>query len=144
MWPEEPRDFPLGTGARLPDHTLLKCGAFKILWGRVVNYPPSFADSPSAGGWNSEFRETCRVTESLSCCALGPLGPCLTNTERSARCRRPRRTPRQPWAASSWKTSRQAGSEVSVLAKDTPPPAPHHRANCLAVPCQLFAPGVLS
>lgn len=37
--------------------TPLECCAFKILWGRVVSHPPSFADCPSAGGWNIEFGE---------------------------------------------------------------------------------------
>lgn len=42
---------PLGAWAR-PTESHLAC-AFKILWGRVVSYPPPFADSQSAGGWNS-------------------------------------------------------------------------------------------
>lgn len=41
-----------------------------------------------------------------------------TLSGRSAGCGRVRRTSRRPWAASSWKTLWQAGSEVSVLAKD--------------------------
>lgn len=42
---------PLVAYPPLPE-SHLAC-AFKILWGRVVSYPPSFADSQSAGGWNS-------------------------------------------------------------------------------------------
>lgn len=54
-WPEvRTKGIPLVTGAAFWI-TPSECCAFKILWGRVVSHPPSFANCPSAGGWNTEF-----------------------------------------------------------------------------------------